>query len=499
MSDPGDDVGHGPQPPGPQPAVVVHGPPPAPPAPPLVSLLPAPTPGAAVALPPPTVQAAAPPPAGRTPFPPPPVPQPAGLPPRSSVALLVATVALVVSLIAGLVVAVPAIVGTAGRWSAAGLGTGPAGATTHGTEDSARTAAIGTVLDARGTAVVHDDLRGWKATQTSYATAPAFSRLRALPITRWRYEVRSDVATAPDVDSLLVDVHMRLSVDTADAIVSERMTLQHTASGWLVSHESSDSQRLQPWDLGDLSVVAGRHSLVIGIDQRPEVLQRYADIADAVTPDVTAIWGTDWNQHPVVIVPKSLDQLARALSQSDTFLTDFAAVTTGESKGAPPSRTAFRVWTNTVGLSDVSTLGREVVLRHEITHVATAAPATPGVPLWLEEGFAEYVGYSGTGIPERSAWSELVTAVRKGKAPTSLPTDAQFHHGAIDLAYESSDLACRMVADTYGQAALVKLYRAVRSGTGTPAENLDHALREVTGKGTPAFVIAWRARMAALR
>jgi hypothetical protein len=348
--------------------------------------------------------------------------------------------------------------------------------------------------------VTTDDAEAWKRSQTANATAPAFARLAVLPITVWRYDVTLvDGASTADEVVVKARVHMRYDIDTADAIVRETVTLRHVTGGWKVASETNDGARLQPWDLGTLSIVRGTRSLVIGIDQRASVLRRYASIADSVTPDVTAVWGTDWNAHPVLIVPKTVGQLGRALDETEKFLSDFAAVTTGESGSAPPTKTVFRVWTNTPGLSDVNQLGREIVLRHEIAHVATAAPGTPSVPLWLEEGFAEYVGYSTTRVPERSAWSELVTAVRKGEAPTSLPDEDAFHAGAIDLAYESSDLACRLIADTYGQAALVKLYRLVRSGTGSADANLEAALTTVTGSGTAAFVKVWRARMASLR
>src|SRR5205814_1347641 len=103
--------------------------------------------------------------------------------------------------------------------------------------------------------------------------------------------------------------------------------------------------------------------------------------------------------------------------------------------------------------------GREVVLRHEMTHVATNAPATPGVPLWLEEGFAEYVGYRGSGLALDDELQELVRAERSGAAPRHLATQKTFEGDDVDLAYEGSDLACRVVADRYGEKALVRLYR----------------------------------------
>lgn len=415
-------------------------------------------------------------------------------------ALILGSLAAVTAVVVGLAVVLPRVLPGADGQRAAAAGQRPVAGTGAGsrevTDPAIRTAAIDRVLAARGAAVTTDDAAAWKRTQIGNATAPAFARLAALPISVWRYDIASvDAAsTAADV-ILVVRVHTRYDVDTADAIVREKLTMRHGAGGWQVATETNATARLQPWDLGTLTFVRGKRSLVIGIDQRAAVLRRYAAVADSVTPDVTAVWGIDWNQRPVLIVPRTVGQLGRALEETEKFLTDFAAVTTGESGSAAPDKTAFRVWTNTPGLSDVGGLGREIVLRHEITHVATAAPDTPGVPLWLEEGFAEYVGYSTTSVPERTAWSELVTAVRAGKAPAALPDTDAFHAGAIDLAYESSDLACRLIATRYGQAGLVRLYRLVRDGTGSEDENLDAALKAVTGLGTAAFVISWRARM----
>jgi hypothetical protein len=215
-------------------------------------------------------------------------------------------------------------------------------------------------------------------------------------------------------------------------------------------------------------------------------------------PAVTAVWGQDWNRHPVLVVPDTVAQLGRALGRTAASLEGYAAVTTGEAGDSGSSGSGLRIWTNTPGMAALSALGREVVVRHEITHVATDAPGTPSVPLWLEEGFAEYVGYRGSGLPLTDELRELVSAQRSGVAPAHLPTQEEFDGEQVDLAYEGADLACQLVAETYGQKALVRLYRLTRSGTRSDDANLDAALRRVTGSGTAAFESAWRARIRAL-
>jgi hypothetical protein len=303
-----------------------------------------------------------------------------------------------------------------------------------------------------------------------------------------------------DAATVVLDVrlHLRYDVDTTDAVVHERLTVRRGSSGWLVVAESTADRRAQPWDLGAISTVRGRRSLVIGIDTPTATLRSYALLADAAVPDVTAVWGTGWDQRPVLVVPHTVAQLARALGRTAASLEGYAAVTTGELPAEVDGRSALRVWTNTPSMAELSTLGREVVVRHELTHVATDAPGTSDVPLWLEEGLAEYIGYNGSGITLTDELRELVHAQRSGEAPSHLPTQETFDGADVDLAYEGADLACRVVAEKYGRAQLVRLYRLTVSGTGTEAENLEAALRSVTGSGTAALESAWRARLRAL-
>ncbi len=417
---------------------------------------------------------------------------------------VVAGIAVLVALLVAAGVAAPRLLPTgSGLRSvvpAAGSGSTATGSpgTSGADAAAARESAIAALLARRGDAVAGDDLAQWRTTQTPTAKAPLFSRLAALPITQWVYDVTS---TTPGKNAstvaLDVRVHLRLDVDTSDAVVHEHLTLVNGTAGWRVAAEATADRRAQPWDLGALTVVRGTHSLVIGIDTATSVLRGYARLADASVPGVDAVWGTAWSQEPVLVVPHTVAQLGRALARSAASLDGYAAVTTGElTDGGSPS--ALRIWTNTPGMAELSATGREVVVRHEITHVATNAPGTPGVPLWLEEGFAEYVGYRGSGIALDDELRELIEAQRRGTAPRHLPTQAMFDGEEVDLAYESADLACRLVVEEYGQKALVRLYRLTVAGTGSAAQNLDAALRQVTGAGTAAFETAWRARMRTL-
>ena len=120
----------------------------------------------------------------------------------------------------------------------------------------------------------------------------------------------------------------------------------------------------------------------------------------------------------------------------------------------------------------------------------------PRRPLWLEEGFAEYVGYRGTGIPVNVAVSDVVTRLRHGGHVVDIPAAADFTGPRIALAYEQAYLACLEVAAAAGQSGLVRLYRLTQAGSGTPQENVAHAVRVVTGLSWKDFVAAVHHRSA---
>ena len=68
--------------------------------------------------------------------------------------------------------------------------------------------------------------------------------------------------------------------------------------------------------------------------------------------------------------------------------------------------------------------GRDVVITHELTHVATGATRGGRVPMWMSEGFADYVGYRDAGIAVRMVAAELAREVRAGACPPAFPGPA---------------------------------------------------------------------------
>jgi hypothetical protein len=133
-----------------------------------------------------------------------------------------------------------------------------------------------------------------------------------------------------------------------------------------------------------------------------------------------------------------------------------------------------------------------------MTHVAVRQSTTSAVPVWLSEGFADFVGYSGTGVTRRVGAGDLLVQVRAGHGPTRLPTADDFDPTRTTIApsYSAAWLACSLIADTYGVTKLVALYRrAATAPAGAaapdPDAQLEAAFPPVLGTTLSAFTRQW--------
>ncbi len=232
----------------------------------------------------------------------------------------------------------------------------------------------------------------------------------------------------------------------------------------------------------------------MGVGQDRAKLRALADDADRAVPAVDAAWRGAWAHRVVVELPASLERMAGLLSASPASYSGIAAVTTGEVGGAGAAP-ADRVIVNPEAYGTLGALGRQVVLTHETTHVATRPYTSSATPLWLSEGFADWAGYRGTGRTARAVAPELARAVSHGAPPKRLPADADFGFASeaqgLARAYEEGWLACRMIADKWGEAKLVELYRRVGAARERDGA-LETALHDVLGLDAKQFTARWR-------
>ncbi|MFF1547619.1 hypothetical protein [Streptomyces sp. NPDC058291] len=357
--------------------------------------------------------------------------------------------------------------------------------------DGAR-ADVQRVLDRRAAAVLDHDARAYAAT----GSAAGFAALRSVPLAAWSYRVTAlrrggDAATADAELSYRVEGY-----DRAPVVVPRTVRLARDEGGrWSVTSEKpAKDAGQQLWDQGTVNVVRGAHSLVLGVGQSGDRLRSFAELADDAVPAVSAAWGTDWAGHVVVLVPKSLAGMAGLLGSPASAYRGIAAVTTGETGGRAKAP-ADRVIVNPDAYGMLGRVGRQVVLTHETTHVATRAHTGAATPLWLSEGYADWVGYRGTGRTPAEVAPELQHSVMTGSVPAALPVDGAFGFsgdaGRLAEAYEGGWLACRMIAARWGEVKLDAFYRAVGEHEGRSGA-VEGALRDVLDTSLAQFTAHWQ-------
>lgn len=366
------------------------------------------------------------------------------------------------------------------------------------------------LLDRRARAIRTRDRVAFAATldpsQTAFRTKQLamFDALAQVPLSAWRYELDPDDAREPTrygAEAWSPAVRLRYALagfDDSPTAVPQYFTFVRRGTGWLTASDSdTDSENdrrtgRELWDFGPVTVVKGTKSLVLGHPGQTTLLRDVARLADAAVPRVTRVWGTAWSQEVVVIVPSTAPEITAILGDG-TDLTRIAAVAVAELNGDTENPVGNRVIVNPTNFRRLGNNGRRVVLTHETTHVATRDASTPGTPTWLVEGFADYVGYLGTGLSARAICQELAADVRAGKAPRTLPADTEFDGGNERLAqaYEASWLAVRLIVERVGQDGLVDFYRAAGANQPSPDAVRD-AMRDTLNTTPETFTAAWR-------
>ncbi|MGW0839262.1 hypothetical protein ACWD26_03700 [Streptomyces sp. NPDC002787] len=369
--------------------------------------------------------------------------------------------------------------------------------------DSAR-ADVQRMLDRRATAVLERDGTAYRSTEATTGAATAqlatgeaeFANLRGLPLASWAYDV-TDFRRSGDRATAEAALRYRIrGYDKAPVTAVRTLTLVRDDEGaWRVAaDEPSKKGTEQLWEQGRILAVRGERSLVLGVGRSAEALREYAGMADRAVPAVTEAWGEDWARRVVVLVPESLEEMAGLLGAPASGYRGIAAVTTGEAGGSAKAP-ADRIIVNPEAYAVLGDFGQQVVLTHETTHVATRAHTDAATPLWLSEGYADWVGYRGTGRTAPEVAPELQRAVAEGQLPAALPADSDFgfsdDSGELAQAYEGGWLACRLIADRWGEVRLNEFYRAVGTHEKRPGA-VEGALKEILGITVEEFTEQWR-------
>ncbi|MFI6086700.1 hypothetical protein [Streptomyces sp. NPDC051218] len=354
------------------------------------------------------------------------------------------------------------------------------------------------LLDRRADALLDRDAWAYRATGREAEATEDFDNLREVPLQSWQYRL-TDFRRSGTRATATADLRYRIKgYDSEPLTTSRALTLQEREGRWYVTAEGPAKKATQQlWDQGPVTSVRGAHSLVLGVgrgEKDETTLHEYADLADRAVPLVRDAWREKWPRRVVVMVPKSLEGMAGLLGSPASGYQGIAAVTTGETGGSGAAP-ADRIIVNPEAYGVLGDFGKQVVLTHETTHVATRAHTSPATPLWLSEGFADWVGYRGTGRTAAQAAPELRRAVQRDELPGTLPDDDAFGFsgdaGKLAQAYEGSWLACRMIADQWGEEPLTRFYEEVGTHKKKPGA-VEDALREVLDITPQEFTERWR-------
>ncbi|MGQ0632180.1 MAG: hypothetical protein ACT4P1_14255 [Sporichthyaceae bacterium] len=351
------------------------------------------------------------------------------------------------------------------------------------------------------------------------AQARWFDNLSAVPFEHWEYRLNtaadpgpsaapgSDLAAAePQSRSWVVEVTYAIAdYDPAPQRRREVLTFVSRRGAWVVSARAdAPGQRgagRDLWEIDAVNVARTARALVLGLPERTE-LMRYAEQVEAAIPKVEAVWGTDWPRRVLVLVTRTENEMAQLLGGRPEQYRQLAAVARGEVGGAPGSEPAERIVLNPRAYGELTDVGREVIMAHEIAHVAMGEFTQAWTPTWLAEGFADYVGYRTSGLPRRVVAQELVADLQRGFRPRGLPGDDAFSasNPALAQAYELAWLAFLLIVEDYGgREALVRFVRAAGDIDVGPGA-VDAAFTYALGVSREQFLRDWRAYVpAALR
>ncbi len=240
------------------------------------------------------------------------------------------------------------------------------------------------------------------------------------------------------------------------------------------------------WMLGKVAVRRTAVSLVASA--RPGRTNRFSRLADRAVVDVRKVLPA-WRGRLVVEIPADQRALTRVLGSEPGAYREIAAVTTTVD-GTLARHTPVHIFVNPQVFDPLGARGSQIVMSHEATHVAVGA-AFSTMPTWLLEGFADYVALAHVDLPVSVTASQILGRVRKKGPPTHLPGSSEFDaaNQALGASYESAWLACRLLADTYGERRLVAFYRASDRVSSTNA-----AFRRL-GTDRRSFTRAWRAEL----
>jgi hypothetical protein len=370
------------------------------------------------------------------------------------------------------------------------------------------------LLASRADAVLRHDKAAFLATVDKHqprfyrSQATLFDRMATVPFASFSYSVpdplqdvgseRARQRYRPTVVSMFpVEASFGFKGQDASPFLAHfSYTFASTSSGWRIAGQDDVPQPLRSdveiWDSGPVRTVSTARTLVVFHPGGVGLARRLLSVAERGYGQVAASWSASWDRKVVILVPRDQGEAQRLVRSRN--LSDVAAVTSSAIEAGPLHRLlGNRIIVNTSLMESYRTLDLQVVLTHEMTHVATRKIGV-GVPLYLVEGFADYTALRPLQAPPRVTRPSLAAAVRAGRFRGKLPSRSQLVGSDAALAYDEGSTFCLWVATTFGAGKLQALYSSFGDLVTDPSrQDEDLRFRRVLGISRATAEARWAA------
>ena len=368
------------------------------------------------------------------------------------------------------------------------------------------------LLAKRAKAVIDRDRAAFLSTvdrrQKAYyqRQATLFARMRTVPFSAFNYRLDpNDLVSgaklrrhyrAEQVQLAPVQVRYRFQgQDASPVLARESFTFVLTGSSWRIAGAGDSRMRRRDdaeiWDSGQVQTARSARTLIVHHPGHEALAQRLLRVADRAYAQVGAAWTGPWERKAVILVPRDQEEAERLVGARN--LSRVAAVASSSVESGSAERVlGNRIVVNTDNVVRYNDLNLQILITHEMTHVATRTLGD-AVPLLLVEGFADWAALKPVGLPLDVTRPALDARVDSGGFDGELPTDTEFRGGDAAVAYDEGSAFCLWVASTYGTGKLQALYRQFRgSGTTSPSE-LNRGFRGVLGVSLQTAQRRWAA------
>lgn len=376
------------------------------------------------------------------------------------------------------------------------------------------------MLDRRASAVERGDERAFVDTMRGAPRAFAdgrrtwFRRLRALPLGTYRLELFrnefGDLATPADARRYGGEVHVvqvkeRVSfrgLDRAPTYEDLFLTVRNDGQGWSVVSDTDREELFllsmrNLWDFGPVEIVQRDRIMVVVHPAQRDVAGTILAAAQQARTTTKSRWPYPWSDPIVIMVPSTVDELARILqTQFDlSAFVAFASSSVDRTRGwALSGDRVFLHWPN---FSRYGSSFQQRILAHEFLHLATRATTGPFVPAFMDEGIAQYYGENERPGPR----PEERRRIRNGTFSRRVPADWQFTVGSnsdIFLSYELSDSFVTYLGARFDSGAGARVYRALAAESpvspGTSLYHVERAFRATFRVSFEDLERGWAAR-----